>query len=53
MLSGFESGIGKTIAIYENPDNTGSDEQSLVDGNSGDILACCNIEKIDNLIVYM
>ena len=51
MLSGAYSVIGKAIAVYENPDDVGEggDEESLLSGNTGRILGCCNILKAPNL----
>ena len=45
MLSGLHSVVGRSIAVYENEDDLGYGgyANSLINGNSGRILGCCNI----------
>ena len=50
-LKGIHSIIGKSVSIYENADDLGlgGDPKSVIDGNSGRILGCCNIVSVSGL----
>ena len=55
MLRGPQSIEGKAMAIYAQPDDLGTSgtTESKMNGNAGEIIACCNIVRVANLDEYI